>query len=83
LSFIFEEHDFENAVEDMMGILLAQHEYELAKDFSKFLTEGHWASYLKGRMHLALGDKELASVGFQKPAYYLGQSTICKSVYQH
>ncbi|KAI4687498.1 uncharacterized protein J4E88_003087 [Alternaria novae-zelandiae] len=71
LSFIFEEHDFENAVEDMMGILLYQQEYELAKDFSKFLTEGHWASYLKGRLYLALGNKELASVCFQKPAYYL------------
>jgi predicted negative regulator of RcsB-dependent stress response len=78
LSFIFEEHDFENAVEDMMGILLYQQEYDLAKDFSKFLTEGHWASYLKGRLYLALGNKELASVSFQKPAYYLGKSTTAE-----
>ncbi|CAN9153076.1 unnamed protein product [Alternaria alternata] len=69
LSFIFREHDFENVVEDIMGFLLAQQEYDLAMDFSKFLPEGHWASYLKGRMHLALGESALASLCFQKPAY--------------
>lgn len=82
LSFIFKEHDFENVVEDIMGYLLAQQEYNLAMDFSKFLPEGHWASYLKGRMYLALGDNALASVCFQKPAYTMGKSTICKLAYR-
>jgi DNA repair protein RAD51/nuclear pore complex protein Nup160 len=82
LSFIFREHDFENVVEDIMGFLLAQQEYDLAMDFSKFLPEGHWASYLKGRMHLALGESALASLCFQKPAYTMGKSTTCKLAYR-
>ncbi|KAJ4353301.1 uncharacterized protein N0V89_005028 [Didymosphaeria variabile] len=38
---------FDSVVEDMMGKLLFQKEYDLAKDFSKFLPESNWASYLK------------------------------------
>ncbi|KAL1607774.1 hypothetical protein SLS60_002710 [Paraconiothyrium brasiliense] len=62
---------FDSVVEDMMGKLLFQKEYHLAKDFSKFLPESSWASYLKGRMHITLGENELASPCFQKPAYNL------------
>jgi hypothetical protein len=65
--------NFDSVVEDMMGKLLFQKEYELAKDFSKFLPESSWASYLKGRMHIALGENQLASLCFQKPAYNLGE----------
>lgn len=64
---------FDSVVEDMMGKLLFQKEYNLAKDFSKFLPESNWASYLKGRMHIALGENQLASLCFQKPAYNLGK----------
>lgn len=64
-------------VEDTMGILLVQKEYDLALDFSKFLPEGNWAAYLKGHMHIALGETALASVCFQKAAYNLGKSTEC------
>jgi hypothetical protein len=68
---IFKDYDYENIIEDIMGILLSSKEYDLAMDFSRFLTDGYWASYLKGRLHIALGDNALASICFQKPAYYL------------
>ncbi|KAF1965518.1 hypothetical protein BU23DRAFT_519443 [Bimuria novae-zelandiae CBS 107.79] len=64
-------YSFDLAVEDMMGRLLFQKEYGLAKDFSQFLPESNWATYLKGRTHLALGENHLASLCFQKPAYNL------------
>ncbi len=73
ITSIFKEKEFENAVEDIMGVLLFQREYNLALDFSKFLTEGNWATYLKGRLHLALGEHALAQICFQKAAYNLGK----------
>ncbi|PSN73057.1 hypothetical protein BS50DRAFT_568643 [Corynespora cassiicola Philippines] len=67
----FKDQNFDPLVEDIMGKLLSQKEYELALDFSKFLPEDSWATYLKGRMHVALGENTLASVCFQKAAYNL------------
>lgn len=67
--------NYEPALDEHMGILLMQEEYALAADFSKYLMEGNWATYLKGRMHLALGDNALASICFQKAAYNLGEYT--------
>lgn len=75
VELIFRDSTFEAALEEIMGILLAQEEYTLAFSFSKFLPETNWATYLKGRMHLALGDNTLASISFQKAAYNLGMST--------
>jgi hypothetical protein len=71
LASVFAELNYESVVEDIMGILLSSKEYDLAMDFSKFLVDGYWSSYLKGRLHIALGDNALASICFQKPAYYL------------
>ncbi|KAF1834238.1 hypothetical protein BDW02DRAFT_498745 [Decorospora gaudefroyi] len=68
---IFQESDYDAAVEDIMGKLLGSREYDLAMDFSKFLKEGYWAAYLRGRLYIALGENALASVYFQKPAYHL------------
>jgi DNA repair protein RAD51/nuclear pore complex protein Nup160 len=73
LALVFKDSSFEGALEDIMGILLAQEEYSLAFEFSKYLPEANWATYLKARMHLALGDNSLASICFQKAAYNLGK----------
>lgn len=73
-SMFREESMYDSVVEDNMGILLHQKEYDLALDFAKFLTDGNWATYLKARLHIALGDYALASVHFQKVAY-----TLCKT----
>jgi DNA repair protein RAD51/nuclear pore complex protein Nup160 len=73
-SMFREESLYDSVVEDNMGILLYQKEYDLALDFAKFLTDGNWATYLKARLHVALGEHALASVYFQKVAYTLGKS---------
>lgn len=74
-SMFREESMYDSVVEDNMGILLYQKEYDLALDFAKFLTDGNWATYLKARLHVALGEHALASVYFQKVAYTLGRSS--------
>ncbi|RMZ69092.1 nucleoporin [Pyrenophora seminiperda CCB06] len=76
LASIFDHSDYESVVEDIMSILLCSMEYELALDFSRFLTDGYWATYLKGRLYIALGEHALASACFQKPAYYLSLGTM-------
>lgn len=72
-SMFREESMYDSVVEDNMGILLYQKEYDLALDFAKFLTDGNWATYLKARLHIALGENALASVYFQRVAYTLGK----------
>lgn len=71
IASVFREQNYDSVVEDSMGILLFQKEYDLALDFAKFLPEGNWATYLKGRMHVALGENALASICFQKAAFNL------------
>lgn len=71
-ALVFKEGNYDSVVEDTMGILLVQKEYDLALDFSKFLPEGNWATYLKGQLHIALGDYTLAALCFQKAAFHLG-----------
>ncbi|KAF2266808.1 hypothetical protein CC78DRAFT_491191 [Lojkania enalia] len=62
---------FDSSLDEVMMILLSQREYELALEFSKFLSEESWTTYLKGRMYIALGENSLASTYFQKSAYHL------------
>ncbi|KAH9865383.1 hypothetical protein J1614_008966 [Plenodomus biglobosus] len=69
--FTGDGQSYDSVVEDTMGVLLAQTEYDLASDFSKFLTESSWATYLRGRLYVASGENALASICFQKPAYNL------------
>ncbi|KAH7095488.1 nucleoporin Nup120/160-domain-containing protein [Paraphoma chrysanthemicola] len=71
IALVFKDGNYDTVVEDTMGILLYQKEYGLALDFSKFLPEGNWATYLKGRLHIALGENDLAAICFQKAAFSL------------
>ncbi|KAF2131692.1 hypothetical protein P153DRAFT_336225 [Dothidotthia symphoricarpi CBS 119687] len=71
IASVFSDQNYDSVVEDSMGILLFQKEYDLALDFAKFLPDGNWSTYLKGRMHLALGENALASICFQKSAFNL------------
>ncbi|CAO2650300.1 Nn.00g015920.m01.CDS01 [Neocucurbitaria sp. VM-36] len=75
IASVFNEQNYDTVVEDIMGYLLFQKEYDLALDFSNFLNESNWSSYLKGRLHVALGENALASVCFEKAAYNLGKNT--------
>lgn len=73
IASVFKEQEYETVVEDIMGRLLSQWEYDLASDFSKFLADSNWGSYLKGRLYVALGENAMASVCFEKAAYNLGK----------
>jgi hypothetical protein len=75
IASVFKDGNYDSVVEDTMGILLFQKEYDLAMDFSKFLPDGNWATYLKGRLHIALGENDLAAICFRKVAYSLGECT--------
>jgi hypothetical protein len=71
LAQIFKGESFDAVLESIMGVLMMQKEFDLASVFTKFLPEGNWTTYLKGRMHIALGENTLASICFQKSAYNL------------
>jgi hypothetical protein len=73
IASVFKDGNYESVVDDTMGILLFQREYDLAMDFSKYLPEGNWATYLKGRLHVALGENDSAAICFRKVAYRLGK----------
>jgi DNA repair protein RAD51/nuclear pore complex protein Nup160 len=73
IALVFKDGNYDTVVEDTMGILLFQREYNLALDFSKFLPEGNWATYLKGRLHIAFGENNLAAICFQKAAFSLSK----------
>ena len=77
IASVFDEQNFDSLVEEIMGKLISQKEFGLATDFSKFLPESTWATYLKGRLHIALGENALASVCFQKAAYNSGEWMNC------
>ena len=48
--------------------LLVHRELELAKDFQQFLPGTPWATYVRGRLSVLLGEIEEAAVNFQKAA---------------
>jgi hypothetical protein len=72
IALVFGE-GYDSVIEDIMGKLLYQKEYSLASGFAKFLPESNWATYLKGRLHMASSENALASACFQKAAYRLGK----------
>jgi hypothetical protein len=73
IASVFKDGNYDSVIEDTMGKLLSQKEYGLALEFSKFLPDGNWATYLKGRLHVALGENDVAAICFQKAAYSLGK----------
>jgi hypothetical protein len=79
IASVFKDGNYDSVVEDTMGILLFQKEYGLAMDFSKFLPDGNWATYLKGRLHVAQGENGLAAMCFRKVAYSLGKCVNARS----
>ncbi|OCK76685.1 hypothetical protein K432DRAFT_305825 [Lepidopterella palustris CBS 459.81] len=68
----FRNQDYANVVNDVIGVLLSQKEFDLASDFSKFLPESNWGMYLRGRLCIARGEYTLAATYFKRAAYKLG-----------
>lgn len=53
--------------------LLTHGNIDLAIDFSRFLPNTAWATYVKGRLYLAYNEYEQAALHFHKAAYPLGK----------
>ena len=53
----------------VMGKLLKHRKYDLAIDFSRFLSQTPWAIYLRGRLGIRLGDYASSAVRLKKVAH--------------
>lgn len=55
--------------------LLKQGDMDLASDFAQFLPTTAWSIYIRGRLHLKLGEGVEAAMCFKKAAYKMGKSS--------
>ena len=53
----------------VMGKLIKYRKYDLAMDFSRFLSQTSWAIYLRGRLSMALGDYTSSAKCLRKVAH--------------
>ena len=53
----------------IMGKLLKHRKYDLAIDFSRFLSQTPWAIYLRGRLSMILGDYASSAICLKKVAH--------------
>ncbi|KAK2873935.1 hypothetical protein FQN49_001986 [Arthroderma sp. PD_2] len=65
------EVSFPNILVFIQCDLLASDNLDLASDFMRFQPNTAWATYVKGRLHLAKSDFDTAAICFQKAAYLL------------
>ncbi|GAB7348628.1 hypothetical protein MBLNU459_g7002t1 [Dothideomycetes sp. NU459] len=66
---------YNGVVMHVMGNLLKHENYDLATDFVRFLPDGPWASYLRGRLHFALGEYALAGELFKRASDALSEKS--------
>ena len=59
----------------VMGKLIKHRKYDLAMDFSRFLSQTSWAIYLRGRLSMALGDLDSSAICLKKVAH-----GVCKFI---
>lgn len=68
--------NYNGVVMHVMGNLIKYNNFDLAADFERFLPNGPWAQYLRGRLCLALGDFTLADVYFRRSAEDLSSKSV-------
>lgn len=68
----------------VMANLVQHKEWDLALDFVRFLSETTpWATYLKGRVHMARGEFDMASLAFDDAADELSHIPDAASTLSH
>ncbi|THY10375.1 hypothetical protein D6D01_09295 [Aureobasidium pullulans] len=67
---------YNGVVTHVLGNLLKHQDYDLATDFLRFVPEGPWASYLRGRLNLAIGEYAVAAEYFKQAAEPLADKSI-------
>ena len=68
------EVTYPNAVAHIQCDLIAKNNIDLAWDFLRFQASTSWATYVKGRLYVAMSEFDTAAIYFRKAAYLL-----CKS----
>ena len=59
----------------VMANLLKHKDIELAKDFTRFMSDLPWSLYLKGRLHMETANYDLASIAFKEAAETMAELT--------
>ncbi|KAJ5714053.1 uncharacterized protein N7483_011234 [Penicillium malachiteum] len=62
---------YPNALAYIQCDLIAKNNIDLAWDFLRFQPSTSWATYVKGRLHVAMSEFDMAAIYFRKAAYLL------------
>ncbi|KAJ5698565.1 hypothetical protein N7462_000570 [Penicillium macrosclerotiorum] len=62
---------YPNALAYIQCDLIAKNNIDLAWDFLRFQASTSWATYVKGRLHVAISEFDTAAIYFRKAAYLL------------
>lgn len=62
---------YPNALAYIQCDLIAKNNIDLAWDFLRFQASTSWATYVKGRLHVAMSEFDTAAIYFRKAAYLL------------
>ncbi|OOQ90524.1 hypothetical protein PEBR_04326 [Penicillium brasilianum] len=62
---------YSNALAYIQCDLIAKNNIDLAWDFLRFQASTSWATYVKGRLHVAMAEYDIAAIYFRKAAYLL------------
>jgi nuclear pore complex protein Nup160 len=62
---------YPNALAYIQCDLIAKNNIDLAWDFLRFQASTSWATYVKGRLHVAMAEFDIAAIYFRKAAYLL------------
>ncbi|KAJ5832237.1 hypothetical protein N7474_000548 [Penicillium riverlandense] len=65
------EVTYPNALAYIQCDLIARNDIDLAWDFLRFQASTSWATYVKGRLHVAVSEFDTAAIYFRKAAYLL------------
>ncbi|KAJ6006265.1 hypothetical protein N7451_004209 [Penicillium sp. IBT 35674x] len=65
------EVTYANALAYIQCDLIAKNNIDLAWDFLRFQASTSWATYVKGRLHVAMSEFDTAAIYFRKAAYLL------------
>lgn len=65
------EVTYANALAYIQCDLIAKNNIDLAWDFLRFQASTSWATYVKGRLHVAMSEFDTAAIYFRKSAYLL------------
>lgn len=60
----------------IFGNLIKHSNHDLAADFERFVADGPWTQYLRGRLALATGDFTMAGIHFKNCAQDLARKTF-------